>query len=98
MSTETTEQGVAVVSDGTLLTTELVERVSKLSIPERLRLRDILLFMPDEPEGTPDEIRAAQRYEINRRLEAIERGEMKMYTIDETFAFLDSLVAQRVKS
>jgi hypothetical protein len=98
MSTETTQQAVAVVTDETLLTEELVDRIFKLSHSERLRLRDIILFTPDVPEGTQDEIQSAQRREIGHRLEAIERGEMKMSTIDETFAFLDSLVAQRAES
>ncbi len=81
MSTET-------ATDPTVLTPELIDRVRQLSPAERLRLRD--LIDDGEPDGTPEEIRASWHEEIQRRLDAITRGEMKMYTVEETMSYLRS--------
>jgi putative addiction module component (TIGR02574 family) len=75
-------------TDESLLTPELVERVRKLAPAEQLRLRD--LIDDGEPDGTPEELRKAWHEEIQRRLDAITRGEMKMYTVEETMSYLRS--------
>lgn len=41
--------------------------------------------------GTPEEIRKSCREEILRRLESIQNGTAKFYTVEETLAHLDAL-------
>ena len=74
-----------------LLTPELIERVGKLDPAPRLRPSVVLSLPPDESEGTPEEIRMSCREEILRRLESIQNGTAKFYTVEETLAHLDAL-------
>lgn len=84
--------GVSPVADPeTCVTPELMEKVAKLTDDGREWLEDALIGPPDEPEGTPEEIRRSHREEMHRRIDAIRRGETKTYTIEETLAYLDSL-------
>jgi Putative addiction module component len=68
------------------LTPDLIERVRNLSAADKLRVMDHLT--PD----APDRLRLAWRDEIARRMEAVRRGEMKMYTLDEALAHLQAAV------
>ena len=88
-----TPNGVAHVQGGdeSRLTPELIERVTKLDPVARLRPSGILSLPPDESEGTPEEIRQSCREEILRRLESIQNGTAKFYTVEETLAHLDAL-------
>ncbi len=81
-------------TDPTVLTPELIDRVRKLAPAELLRLRD-LIDDDGELDGTPEEIRASWRPEIQRRLDAIARGETKTYTVEETLDYLKTLCEQR---
>ena len=85
--------GVVLVNgvDESRLTPELIERVTKLDAVGRLRSSHILSLPPDESEGTPEEIRQSCREEILRRLESIQNGTAKFYTVEETLAHLDAL-------
>ena len=92
MSTET-------ATDPTVLTPELIDRVRKLAPADKARLQLLLADdgEPDgtpeehgEPDGTPEELRQAWNEEIQRRLDAITCGEMKMYTVEETMSYLRS--------
>lgn len=89
-STEPVTDGANGV-DETRLTPELIKRVAKLDPAPRLRPAVILSLPPDESEGTPEEIRQSCREEILRRLESIENGTAKFYTVEETLAHLDAL-------
>ena len=89
--------GVSAVTDPeTCITPELMGEVAKLTDDGREWLYCALISVPDEPEGSPEELRQAWREEIQRRLDAIDRGEMKMYTIEETFAYIDAHRKRRV--
>ncbi|MBY0459675.1 MAG: hypothetical protein K2V38_20335 [Gemmataceae bacterium] len=81
-------------TDETELTPELVERVLKLSPASRDRLLGLL---DPPPPPTPDWAAApdALRAELQRRIEAVENGTMKTYTIDETTAYLRQVAAER---
>ena len=63
---------------------ELAEQGKSLSPEERVRLLDLLLESL-EPEVTPD-ADAAWEAEIKRRVEAYERGEGRLYDLDEVMA------------
>ena len=78
-------------TDETELTPELVERVLKLSPESRGRLLG-LLDPPPTPAwaADPDALRA----ELQRRIEAVENGTMKTYTIEETMAYLRQVAAE----
>lgn len=64
----------------------LLERVEaealSLSAPERTRLVEILLASLDED----DEIAAAWAEEAERRIDALERGEMQAIPVEEVIA------------
>ena len=81
--------GVARATDESRLTPELIERIAKLDPTARPRPSKILSLPPDESEGTPEEIHQSCREEILRRLESIQAGTAKFYTVEETLAHLD---------
>ncbi len=86
------------VVEGSRLTPEFVDRVFRLAPAEREQLRDMLSEKPDEPDGTPDELRLAWREEIQRRLEAIDRGEMEMFPPEEVIARVQACRKVRAES
>lgn len=81
MTPTTPEPETAVLELGLQLPADVRERVA-------LRLLDSL-----EPPGhDPDAHRRAWREEIGRRLDAVRRGEMKTYTLEETMEYLRTVV------
>ncbi len=64
--------------------TELAERGKSLSPEDRTRLVDLLLISLQEPATA--EAEAAWETEIDRRLDAYERGEVKSIPAEEVFA------------
>lgn len=81
--------GVAHESD---LTPELIERVSKLSRSGLIELSELIDDNLDDGELLDlSAIPQPSREEIQRRIDAIRRGETKTYTVEETLAYLDSL-------
>ena len=73
-------------------TRELIARARKLSPAAREKLVQELCDDVDGPENDPEAIKQAWREEIRRRIEAIQNGTMKMYTIEETMAYLQTVV------
>jgi hypothetical protein len=71
----------------TELTPELIERVMKLSPENREWLR-ALLGEPPIPELPPVGDWEYWKAEIQRRIEAVERGEMKTYTLEEAMSHI----------
>ena len=63
-----------------------IDQALKLSAPEReaifLRLRDSL-EVPDDPAA----VKEATRVELQRRWDAIQRGEVPTYTAEEAIAY-----------
>ena len=82
MNTET-------ATDLSVLTPELIDRVRQLSPAEKARLQ-LLLDDDGEPDGTPVGIRRLQNEETWRRVDALVRGEMEVFTVEETMAYLRS--------
>ncbi len=72
------------------LTTELVETFRRLSPEDKGRLIEEFACDPDEADGSPEEVRAAQREEIQRRLDAVKSGDMPTYTLEEVLARVES--------
>ena len=73
---------------------EIIDRALKLSPPERETIARVLLesvFPPDDPE----EAKKAWRAELQRRMDAIDNGTMKTYSIEETMAYLRQQCAER---
>ena len=66
------------------LTPELLERLQKLSPESRDQLIVYLGGSPPIPGPPPVGDWAYWKEEIKRRIEAVERGEMKTYTLEET--------------
>ena len=76
-------------TDPTVLTPELIDRVRQLAPAEKARLQ-LLLGDEGEPEGTPGELRQLQNEETWRRVDALVRGEMEVFTVEDTMAYLRS--------
>lgn len=76
-------------TDPTVLTPELIDRVRQLAPADKARLQ-LLLADYGEPEGTPEEIRRLQNEETWRRVDALVRGEMEVFTVEETMVYLRS--------
>lgn len=73
---------------------DIIDRALKLSPPERERIAHALLdsvYPPDEPE----EARKALRAELQRRMDAVDNGTMKTYSIADTMAYLRQQSAER---
>jgi hypothetical protein len=68
------------------LTPELMERLQKLSPESRDRLIVLLGGSPPIPGPPPVGDWAYWKEEIKRRIEAVERGEEKTYTLEEAMA------------
>jgi putative addiction module component (TIGR02574 family) len=66
---------------------ELIDRALKLSEAERETIALRLLESIDAPPNS-FESKEALRAELQRRIEAIERGEMKTYTLEEAMAHI----------
>ena len=66
------------------MTPELLERLQKLSPESRDQLIVYLGGSPPIPGPPPVGDWAYWKEEIKRRIEAVERGEMKTYTLEET--------------
>ena len=79
------------VADETRLTADLIGRVRQLSPFAREELRYVL---DGEPDGTLEDIRRHNHAEIQRRLEALQRGEMGLLTPEEVVASLRARVAR----
>ena len=63
---------------------DLVERAKSLEPEDRVRLVELVLdSLHDEPIA---EVEAAWEGEIRRRVEAIERGEVKTFAAEDVFA------------
>jgi putative addiction module component (TIGR02574 family) len=79
------EEAAAVLADvGVTMTDpvlELAERGRALPPEERVRLLDLLL--ESLQESTPSDVQEAWDKEIERRIAAHERGEVKVYDMDE---------------
>jgi putative addiction module component (TIGR02574 family) len=79
------EEAAAVLADvGVAMTDpvlELAERGRALPPEERVRLLDLLL--ESLQESTPSDVQEAWDKEIERRIAAHERGEVKVYDLDE---------------
>ena len=75
----------------------IVDEARKLSREERLELFDELEaeFLGDEGDGTPEEIEAAWMAEVERRVEAAERGETTFVDHDEVMARLRAIVERK---
>lgn len=73
---------------------ELVERAMKLSAPIREKIANELLDSVYPPED-PEEVKKAWRAELQRRVDAIQNGTMKTYSIEETMAYLRQALAER---
>jgi hypothetical protein len=65
---------------------ELIERLQKLSPESRDRLIVLLGGSPPIPGPPPVGDWAYWKEEIKRRIEAVERGEEKTYTLEEAMA------------
>ena len=65
------------------LMTELAERDKSLSPEDRARLVDLLLVSLQEPATVEGE--AAREAEIDRRLDAYERGEVEAIPAEDVF-------------
>ncbi len=73
------------------LTPELIERVSKLSRDGLIELSELIDDNLDDGESLDmSAIPQPSREEIQRRIDAIRRGETKTYTVEETLAYLRS--------
>jgi putative addiction module component (TIGR02574 family) len=68
------------------LTPELIERLRKLSPESREQLIVLLGGSPPIPDPPPVGDWAYWKEEIKRRIEAVERGEEKTYTLEEAMA------------
>jgi len=89
--------GVVLVNgvDESRLTPELIERVSKLSRDGLIELSELIDHNLDDGEFLDmGAIPQPSREEIQRRIDAIRRGESKTYTVEETLAYLDGLCGQ----
>ena len=81
------------------LTPELIERVSKLSQAGLIKLSELIDDNLDDGEFLDaSAIPQPSREDIQRRIDAIRRGETKTYTIEETLAYLDGLCRQESSS
>ena len=78
----------------TELTTELVERAMKLSPENRERLIELLHAGPPIPTPSPVGDWEYWKAEIKRRIEAVENGTMKTYSIEETMEYLRQIAAE----
>jgi putative addiction module component (TIGR02574 family) len=72
----------------------IIEEARKLSPQERVELVDLLEaeFAGEESEGTPEEIEAAWREEVERRVAAAERGETTFVDAEEVLARMRQLI------
>ena len=68
------------------LTPDLIERLQKLSPESRDRLIVLLGGSPPIPAPPPVGDWAYWKEEIKRRIEAVENGTMKTYTLEEAMA------------
>jgi len=57
-----------------------IEEIKKLSIDERIQLAEAIW---DSIDQDTDDLTDAQKKELERRLDLIESGQVKMYTWDE---------------
>jgi putative addiction module component (TIGR02574 family) len=80
MSAQTTE------TQEELEARELFERASKLSARMRESLGLALIETVNPPPGRPDSDWAYWKAEIARRIAAVESGQTKTYTLEETMA------------
>ena len=78
----------------TELTIELVERAMKLSPENRERLIELLHAGPPIPTPSPVGDWEYWKAEIKRRIEAVENGTMKTYSIEETMEYLRQIAAE----
>jgi len=88
--------GVVPVSgvDESHLTPELIERVGKLAPGEQERLGILIAGgLNGQPKET-EEDRQWWREEIRRRVESIQNGTAKFYTLEETLAHMDEAIAE----
>jgi putative addiction module component (TIGR02574 family) len=73
---------------------ELIDRALKLPPADRERIAHELLDSVYPPED-PEEVKKAWRAELQRRVDAIQNGTMKTYSIEETMAYLRQECAER---
>ncbi|VTU02046.1 unnamed protein product [Gemmataceae bacterium] len=78
----------------TELTPELIERVMRLSPESQARLRELLGEGPPVPELEPVGDWAYWKAEIKRRIDAVENGTMKTYSLQETMEYLRQVAAE----
>lgn len=72
---------------------EILDRALKLSAAERERIAHRLLDSVYPPPNTYESADAL-RAELQRRIEAVENGTMKTYTLEETMAYLRQVAAE----
>jgi putative addiction module component (TIGR02574 family) len=72
----------------------IVEEARKLTPEERRELFDVLEveFASEASDGTPEEIEAAWRDEVERRIAAAERGETTFVEAEEVLARMRQLI------
>lgn len=74
---------------------EILDQALRLSPGEREHVGLRLLESIEVPPEDPEEAKKALRAELQRRMEAIEAGTMKTYSIEETMAYLRQESAAR---
>ncbi len=72
---------------------EILDRAMKLSAVEREAIARRLLDSVYPPPNTFDSKEALQA-ELQRRIEAVENGTMKTYTLEEAMAYLRQVAAE----
>lgn len=78
----------------TELTSELIDRVMKLSPRSRERLMELLGAADPIPVPPPVGDAAHWKAEIARRIEAVKNGTMKTYTLEEAMAYWREVAAE----
>lgn len=76
---------------------ELVERAVKLPVPIREGVALAILHSIDPPPNS-DADWEYWKAEIQRRIEAVERGEMKTYTLEETLEHMQKALDEGRRS
>lgn len=76
---------------------DIVDRAMKLPPAAREGIAHHLLQSVEPPPGPPDSDREYWKVELQRRVESIENGTMKMYTLDETLAHMQQVLDEDSK-
>jgi len=73
---------------------EIIDRALQLSPADREQIANELLDSVYPPED-PEVVKNAWRAELQRRIDAIDNGTMKTYSLAETMAYLRQASAER---